>query len=321
MFTRFSLLLLIVLLTGCGTNAEPSMDTTLKKTNSKYPQGVPTIIGYIADINETGMLVDDHRDGGTNKIDSALTSKTKYLIRDGLGFNQGKKSDLKHGMKVEVWYAGAMMESYPMKATASYVVYSVNDVNSGPIGKPHIAGYITSLEPSVFYVEEDPAKWGNHSKMYSLTSKETKYWTREGTRLMKGSRSALKKGMKVDVWYDGLLAYSYPGKGPAVHVIYHPQEIKQFKPLGKPNYAGVVTQIDSKNNRILLDRDPNHPQLEKTVQTEMADSIHYWIQEGDDLKQGSKSDLKKGSKVKIWYDYDEVATPTRLISRFIVIQR
>ncbi|SEM98248.1 Protein of unknown function [Lihuaxuella thermophila] len=235
-YTRLSLILLLVFMAGCGAGnvdiqrSSNSGASSEIKTKGEYPHGTPNIIGYITEMGDEGILVEDKpkEAHAANKIMTRLTKHTKYLIRNSQSFKRGQKSDLRLGMKVEVWYNGPILESYPGQGTAGYIVYHLKgEPDPEPAGPPHISGYITSLHSREFMVEEDPTRW-SRDKMTALITTETKVWVRKGNKLEKGDWTDLKRGMKAEVWFDGPLANAYPGRGRAVHVVYDPKEIRKF---------------------------------------------------------------------------------------------
>lgn len=93
------------------------------------PDGDPSIRGAITVITpgEGGLgaiLVEGPAGEGTSydKASVNITGDTKLLLQRADGYGRITFADLKEGDAVEVWFTGAVAESYPVQATADTVV-------------------------------------------------------------------------------------------------------------------------------------------------------------------------------------------------------
>jgi hypothetical protein len=76
--------------------------------------------------------------------------------------------------------------------------------------KPAIVGIITSVDATMIHVEENHHKhYGSYKGDFYL-KKETEYWIRDGKTYRRGKKEDLYRGMKVEVWVEGLIAESVP---------------------------------------------------------------------------------------------------------------
>ncbi|TDB37966.1 MAG: DUF3221 domain-containing protein [Actinobacteria bacterium] len=57
-----------------------------------------------------------------DKASVAIVDKTRVLLKGTDGWGRFSASDLKKGDTVEVWFTGAVAESYPVQATADTLV-------------------------------------------------------------------------------------------------------------------------------------------------------------------------------------------------------
>lgn len=115
-------------LTGClgdsdSENSDPQQ--TQKSKQLHPPEEHAHITGTITKQDNGKITVeeDPNEPSVSLKSDVTLTDSTQYLIRKGDKYQQGKKDDLKEGMKVEVWYQGIVQDSYPVQANGGYIVY------------------------------------------------------------------------------------------------------------------------------------------------------------------------------------------------------
>ncbi len=95
------------------------------------PNEEPSIRGTITTItlDDNGLgsiLVEGPADQGLafDKASVAITEKTEVLLAGADGWGRYKAIDLAEGDSVEVWFTGAVAESYPVQATAATLVVS-----------------------------------------------------------------------------------------------------------------------------------------------------------------------------------------------------
>jgi hypothetical protein len=93
------------------------------------PDSPPSIRGTITSISvgDDGfgsMMVEGPIADGTSydKASIAVTKKTKVLVEGLDGWGRFSFAELSEGDTVNVWFTGAVAESYPVQATAKMVV-------------------------------------------------------------------------------------------------------------------------------------------------------------------------------------------------------
>jgi hypothetical protein len=89
--------------------------------NEPLPAGDPSVAGQITAASPTSMQVEENPadSSGSAKAVVHITDDTKILLRDGTRLNA---SDLQVGRRARVWFIGPVLESYPVQATAEFVV-------------------------------------------------------------------------------------------------------------------------------------------------------------------------------------------------------
>lgn len=117
----------LVLMVGCSEQSkeEPSPEEKKLEQATKPPENQPDIEGTITQLDQGKILVeeDPEQPDVTNKAEIRLEEHTRYWVEQGKKHQEGKKEDLKKGMKVKVWYTGIVMDSYPVKTKGGHVVY------------------------------------------------------------------------------------------------------------------------------------------------------------------------------------------------------
>ncbi|PKQ38276.1 MAG: hypothetical protein CVT59_03365 [Actinobacteria bacterium HGW-Actinobacteria-1] len=116
--TVVSLVSAALLLTACFLMPSP-------------PDTEPSIRGTITsitlDASGLGTLLVEAPAGeglAYDKASVAIVDKTQVLLKGADGWGRFSASDLKKGDTVEVWFTGAVAESYPVQATADTLVVS-----------------------------------------------------------------------------------------------------------------------------------------------------------------------------------------------------
>jgi len=92
------------------------------------PSGPPSIRGTITTVSPLvgqGVIMVEERPqdrAGSNKASVTINASTR-IYRGRIGAStKGSFNDLRNGQLVEVWFAGPVLTSYPLQATASVVV-------------------------------------------------------------------------------------------------------------------------------------------------------------------------------------------------------
>lgn len=91
-----------------------------------------------------------------------------------------------------------------------------------PDEEPSISGYITSAEiradGASILVEEEPSQESGDNKAMVTVNEDTKLWL-DGDPLVKATVDGLVEGLRVDVWFTGPVAESYPVQATAGTVL------------------------------------------------------------------------------------------------------
>lgn len=93
------------------------------------PSSEPSIRGTITSVTpgdgNLGAIMVEGPAGGATSYDKAsvnVAASTKVLLRGADGYGRLTYTELKVGDAVEVWFTGAVAESYPVQATARAIV-------------------------------------------------------------------------------------------------------------------------------------------------------------------------------------------------------
>ena len=92
------------------------------------PSGPPSIRGTITSVSRLvrqGVIMAEERPqdrAGSDKASVTVNAATR-IYRGRVGAStKGSFSDLRNGQRVDVWFAGPVLTSYPVQATASVIV-------------------------------------------------------------------------------------------------------------------------------------------------------------------------------------------------------
>lgn len=96
----------------------------------------------------------------------------------------------------------------------------LEEATQPPENHPDIEGTITQVDPGKILVVEDPDQPEVTNKAEVQLEDFTRYWVEQGKTHEEGKKEDLQKGMKVKVWYTGIIMDSYPVKTKGGHVIY-----------------------------------------------------------------------------------------------------
>jgi hypothetical protein len=113
-------LVLLVTAVGIALVAMARSDAT--------PNGPPSIRGTITSVNTVGgqgvILVEERPQDRAGSDKASVTVSAATLIYHGRvsASTKGSFSDLREAQLVEVWFAGPVLTSYPVQATASVIL-------------------------------------------------------------------------------------------------------------------------------------------------------------------------------------------------------
>lgn len=124
------------------------------------------IIGNITEINSNTILVESVSDRGTQYDKAYVRFDEDTLIVSGNTKNSFNATDLEKGMRVEVMFDGAVMESYPVQAKAEKITVYENISSDGNIGP--------SLEEMGLAIPMEKVK---EMALYTLSKEEIKIFT------------------------------------------------------------------------------------------------------------------------------------------------
>lgn len=105
---------LLAVLAGCGGSKAV-----------RVPDQKPDTTGVITSLEGARMLVKEDRkiaSGEPGQVWVTLDAHSQIAVRDKGALRPGTATDLKLDKKVEVWFAGPILESYPAQASARFVV-------------------------------------------------------------------------------------------------------------------------------------------------------------------------------------------------------
>lgn len=96
-------------------------DPSISDATAAIQRTTPSIIGQITSIALPTIIVEEKptEPHGSAKASVSITDATQVLHRDE---DVVGATALRVGQQVKVWFAGPMMESYPLQATAGVIV-------------------------------------------------------------------------------------------------------------------------------------------------------------------------------------------------------
>jgi hypothetical protein len=104
----------LVIIVGCSVGVDPT------GPSQDAPSRAPSIRGTITAVREQRIRVEqDPSSQGGAKADVRISQDTQLRDREGRAIQQ---SALAVGAEVRVWFAGPVAESFPVQATAAFVV-------------------------------------------------------------------------------------------------------------------------------------------------------------------------------------------------------
>jgi hypothetical protein len=92
------------------------------------PGEPPSIRGTITKVNGSGIsgsvLVEENpqEQAGSAKANVTVNAATRIYLGQGSAASTGQFADLLTGRRVEVWFTGPVLQSYPLQGTAGVIV-------------------------------------------------------------------------------------------------------------------------------------------------------------------------------------------------------
>lgn len=216
------------------------------KDNKEQSQNVPLIIrGMVTQLNDNGDNMTILVEGKTEK-DTVCGKASVKINKDTKIYNSDKEittQDLKQYMYVEVYYDGAIAESYPVQMGANKIVV---------VEQPAIVGKITDINKDnekVNILVEGEQVEGTISDKASITLDEkTEIYQNQDLEDWKTlSQQDLKINMQVVVYYDGAVATSYPAQMGANKIVVISEETEET-----PAVKGTISEFNKEEKKFLV---------------------------------------------------------------------
>lgn len=77
------------------------------------------------------------------------------------------------------------------------------------------------------------------------------------------------------------------------------QEQANRPPAEQPHIEGVLSKLEK--NKILVIQNPDELEVSEQAEVQLNPETKYWIQQGNQYKEGKQADLTQDMKVKVWY--------------------
>lgn len=261
-------------------------------------------ITQLTDEGETiGILVEGEKESDTEygKAQVRVNKKTKI-------YHDGKKvniTDLKENMVVEVYYDGAVAESYPVQMGSEKIVIlemaeenkeieeDEEIQNEETIELPAVKGVITEYKEEnagiCMLVEGQQPVEAHYDKAYVRPSEETKIVKEDGTKL---SLEDLTEGIVVEVYYEGPVNDSYPVQMGADKIVVLDEQIA---------IRGIISSLTANEEYITMlveeEKEEEDTAYDKASVTIEKDVLVYKGEE-----KVSTDELVGGMKVEVYFD-------------------
>lgn len=118
---------LVLLAALIASACSPTQDSLL---SHEAPSTTPSIVGQITAVTRPQIVVEENpaESYGSAKAHVQVTDKTR-VSRQDKGAVAG--DELAVGQTVKIWFAGPVMESYPVQATAGVIVIEAKPSQKG----------------------------------------------------------------------------------------------------------------------------------------------------------------------------------------------
>lgn len=241
-----SLLLVFVMVlsfVGCTSNQQNNQNSTQNNNQSKEaPLAIKGMITQLDDNGEnTVILVEGKKEDGStyDKARVTINKDTKIYEKD----KEISAKDLRLHMYIEVYYNGAVAESYPVQMGANKVVV---------VARPAIVGNITNIteedgKTSIMVEGEQVEGQISDKAKVTLDEKTEIYKNEELKEWEKLTPEDLKLNMQVVVYYDGAVATSYPAQMGANKIVVISEETEET-----PAVKGTISEFNKEEKKFLV---------------------------------------------------------------------
>lgn len=241
-----SLLLVFVMVlsfVGCTSNQQNNQNSTQNNNQSK--EASLAIKGMITQLDNNGentvILVEGKKEDGStyDKARVTINKDTKIYEKD----KEISAKDLRLHMYIEVYYNGAVAESYPVQMGANKVVV---------VARPAIVGNITDIteedgKTSIMVEGEQVEGQISDKAKVTLDEKTEIYKNEELKEWEKLTPEDLKLNMQVVVYYDGAVATSYPAQMGANKIVVISEETEET-----PAVKGTISEFNKEEKKFLV---------------------------------------------------------------------
>lgn len=179
-------------------------------------------IGVIEETNQGKLTVKTEDEESLLHV--MLEQQTKINVHQM--DQQVKLEDLQKGMEVAFWCQQPMLKIYPPRCHAEKVMImnqepttqplENNESKQVPTPPPVLQGDVTEIKGTKLTVVDQDQKG------YVTIHEQTKIYLQTSEGLQSIKQAEIKEGMKVKVWYDGVMIMIYPMQVPADQLILEP---------------------------------------------------------------------------------------------------
>ncbi|MEC0089057.1 peptidase [Paenibacillus macquariensis] len=181
--------------------------------------------GKVTEVTDTGIVVTG-KNIYTQFEDTIVlhfAKNAKIIGQDGKSI---KANEIKKGMSVKAFYGPAVTMSLPPQSTTNYVVVDTTVEESVQEQAPGTDGIITNVTNNKITVMGSPMKNGGADYVILAVDKDTKIVNQDGNPL---TLEALKADVRVDAYYSGVMAMSYPGQTHADKIVVKATETNKIE--------------------------------------------------------------------------------------------
>jgi hypothetical protein len=205
------------------TKSIPAQGSALTLVVQK--ESFTAVDGKVTEVTDTGIVVT-----GKNiytKFEDTIVlhfaDNAKIMGQDGKSV---KANEIKKGMSVKAFYGPAVTMSLPPQSTTNYVVVDTTVEESVQEQAPGTDGIITNVTNNKITVMGNPMKNGGTDYVVLAVDKDTQIVNQDGNPL---TLDALKLDVRVDAYYSGPMAMSYPGQTHADKIVVKATETNKIE--------------------------------------------------------------------------------------------
>lgn len=285
------LLALVIILSLVGCNRTQNSDKNDNQNNNQAKE-IPLVIrGMITQLNDNGenivILVEGKKENDT------MYDKARVTIRKDTKVYENDKEipakDLKMHMLVEVYYDGAVAESYPVQMGAEKIVV---------VARPAIVGNITDISKEndkISIMVEGKQVEGTISDKAKVTLDEKTeiYKNEEWEEWKELSPEDLKLNMQVVVYYDGAVDTSYPVLMGADKIVVIAENTEET-----PAIKGTISELNKEEKKFLVtSEEQDNTNYDKAYVTVSKNTKIYRGEE-----EVTFEELQDGLTVEVYYE-------------------